>query len=469
MARIIQDDRPSFVKRASNPSTLSSNRADQEFSIGKEAKQMLDSFFTTLNDAPSEKGIYFSINAGETTHSNNLNSQKNVTTATRFLMIKDMVIFGPKNETEIEHRNDEEREVAYTPGDQERIILQGTVRPSVGDHWIPAHQGSLARLYMVTAVTATKLIDKPVYAVTLSSSPSFTRETILKNVDRVYKFIFGNIGSQRKTILLDEVYNKTKELAVLIKDLNDMYVDSFYDETYDLLRYRAASLSKTFVGCKALREFQEDTAILRYSEDQNMLFVNYPFVTKDDLKDYKYSYINKIIKRKLKLRQDVAEPLIIEPPKVNDLSITFTMDYQFRDAINEEMEMMSDSDMIEDYEPLYDTRFKFFDMSKNEFNILTNFRKSGITLIELNSAPNNILTKDQETFINYEIKSKLFRYFIDMYMTSSWDEIIKNFNILDNYTVSNNNIDDYLVLPVVLHILAMAIDKVEEEELIVSF
>lgn len=469
MAKIIQDDRPSFVKRAEKPSTISSNRAEQELSIGKEAKVMLDSFFTTLNDAPSELGTYFSINAAETTHSNNLNSQRNTTTATRFNMIKDMVLFGPKNETEIEHKGDEEREVGYVNGDQERIVLQGTIRPVVGDHWIPSHQGGLARIYMVTSVTATKLIDKPVYSINLSTSPSFSKESILKNIDRVYKFIFGNIGSQRKTLLLDEMYNRTRKVAMIVKDLNEMYVDSFYDEVYDILRYKGASLDKVFVGCKALREFQEDTCILRYGEDQNMLFVSYPFITNDDLKDYRYSYIHQIMKRKVKTLENTPVPLNVEVPEVNDLTYTFNIDYKYRDAINEEMLMMSDSNIIQDYEPKYSMNFRFYDSSKNDFNILTNFRKSGITLLELNSAPKNILTKHTETYVRYSINSILFRFFIDKYVDEAWDDIINNYDILENYTVSNNNIDDYLVLPLVLQILALAIDKTEEEDLIVSF
>lgn len=467
MARILTDDRPTFVRRSEASRTLSSNRADQELSVGLEAKKFLDSFFTVLNDAPSDVCDYYQIRVGDTSFSNNLNMQKHVSSATKFNKIKDFVMWGPKADKELEKREDDEREAAYTPAEQDRVILQGTIRPVVGDHVVLKSQGKQARLYQITNVDPQKLIDKPIYLITISPSPSFTLASIEAAVVATYKFVFGNIGSGRKTILSDTIFDRIIEMSKTLKDLNTMYVKTFYDEMYDILRYRGSgSGAINFVTCKSLREFQNEFNILRYGEDMNTLFVDYPFISDDDLKDYKLSYINKFLKRKIKTKAETPTPLVIDDPM--DRSITFALDYMYRDRSNEENEMILDDDTIENFEPKYNLETRFYPSEHTEFSILTNFRKSDIVLVELNSRPTTGVPIDKQLYIKYEPKSKILLYILELYLDKNYDAII-NTDILSDYTPSNNNIDDYLMLPLVMFAISQVIEGIEKDDLIVSF
>lgn len=464
MAKILTDDRPVYARRAER--TMSSNRAEQELKIGVEAKEFLDSFFTTLNDAPSEIGTYYQTHVGETTFSNTLNLQKKVSDATKFNKILDFVTWGPKSDKDLDKKDEEEREAGYNPTELERIILQGTVRPVVGDHLTIRSQGLQSILYQITNVEIQKMIDKPIYAITMVQSPTFSTVTIENNVVATYRFIFGNIGSGRKTILLDTVCNKIEKISKTMKDLNEMYVKTFYDETYDILRYRGTGLSTTFISCKALREFQNEYNILRYGEDMNTLFVDYPFITNDDLKDYKMSYINKILRRKIKKIEDTPSILNVDNPL--DRSCIMELDYKRREDYNIENVELLFNDIIEEYETPNDYTTKFYHNTQTEFSLLTNFRKSDITLMELNSRSTDISTRDYECYIVYKPTSKIFLYILDAFLSRDYNKII-NTDILDDYTPSNNNIDDYLMLPLVMFSISEAIDTIERDDLVVSF
>lgn len=469
MARIMVDDRPTFVRRSEEKRSMSSNRANQELSVGLEAKKYLDSFFTALNDAPSEVCTYYQTHVGESSFSNNLNSQKKVDESTMFNKILEFVTWGPKVDKELEKREDDEREAAYTPTEQERVILQGTIRPVVGDHIKITAQGKQARLYQVTNVDPQKLIDKPIYLISMSPSPSFSLESIEKNVIKTYRFIFGNIGSGRKTILSEQTYDRIVKSANTLRELNKMYVNTFYDEVYDILRYRGSGFGGAinFVGCKALREFQDQTGVLRYGEDLNTLFTNYPVVSNDDLKDYKMSYINKILKRKIRTKAESPTPLNIPCDPYNH-SLKYELEFKRRDDYNEENEMMLDSPLIDNFESMYNYSTKFFISNLSDFSILTHFRKSNISLNELNSRPADISTKDMEFYIMYEPKAKILLYVLDLYMQEKYEDIV-NLDIFDDYVPSNNNIDDYLILPLVIYIISEAIETIEKDDLIVSF
>lgn len=466
MAKILADDRPTYVRRSETSRTLSSNRAEQELSVGLEAKKFLDSFFTALNDAPSDICDYYQINVGESSFSNNLNMQKVVSNATKFNKIKDFVTWGPKADKELEKREDDEREAAYTPAEQERVILQGTVRPVVGDHMVLKSQGRQARLYQITNVDPQKLVDKPIYLITISPSPSFTLETIEKAVVNTYKFIFGNIGSGRKTIISDVIFDRIVTMSKTLRDLNEMYVKTFYDEMYDILRYRGTGSGMiNYVSCKSLREFQNEYNILRYGEDLNTLFVDYPFITNDDLKDYKLSFINRFLKDKIKLKSETPTPLTADP---FDRSEQFALDYKYRDDSNEENEMILDDPVIDDFEPKYDFSTKFYPAEHSEFSILTNFRKSDIVLIELNSRPDTGIPRDKQLYVKYEPTSKILLYVLELYLDKNYDAIM-NTNVLSDYTPSNNNIDDYLMLPLVMFAISQTIENIEKDDLVVSF
>ncbi|MGL5714045.1 MAG: hypothetical protein ACRCX2_13570 [Paraclostridium sp.] len=470
MARVITKgvDSPNIVNRRKEYSGVKKgNRAEQEHNIATNAKGYLDSFFTTLNDAPSMLGTYYSTNIGETTFSENLNNQKRISKATKFNKIEKFVIWGQKNSDEIEKKDDEGRENALQVTDQECIILQGTIRPLVGDHFVFMSQGDLAIPYMVTDIKPVKFIDKPVYSITLSVSNTFDIDTLEQSVVETYTFVFGNVGTQRKTLLRKNIFTRLGTINKLLIELNDMYVDAFYDDKYDILRFNSNALSSMFVSCKALREFQNSEAVLTWGSDLNTLFVNYPFITKRDTVDYKKSYIAKIMKRKLSKKEDIDT----NGTDHLNLSSSFKIDYDIRDKINEDNYFMLDDDLlnlVEDYNSIHDFSFKLYSNVRTDFSILTNFRNSNIILHEFNSISASVTSDQLESFYIYECRSNIFKYIIDLWINEDYDGIL-NCRLLDEYIVSNNNIDDYMMMPIVLWIIGKTMDIAENDNMTTSF
>ena len=471
MARVVQRaiDDPNPVKRRRELSEMGTNRADQELNIAKTAKTYLDSFFTTLNDAPSMKGTYYSINIGDTTFSETLNNQKDIIGATRFNKVEDFVLWGAKNQDEIEKKSDEDREVAIDLTEQECIILQGTIRPLKGDHFIFDSQGANAIPYIVSDITPVKLVDKPVYSIKLSLSSTFDTSSLEKCVVGTYKFIFGNIGTQRKTLLLKDTYLRLTQLNKLLVEINSMYVDAFYDLKYDMLRFVSNSSPTIILGCKALREFQHDQEILTWGSNMNTLFVNYPFETTKDTADYRRSYLSSIMKRKLKAFGTTPDMSITNP---NEDKSFLSRDIEVRNDINEDnLYMMEDGDMasMEEYEPKYDCIFNLYTGVRTDFSILTLLRKSGLILYEMNSlSPSGRSKSTSDTYIKYEPDSPVVRKFIDMWQDQDLDGIV-NSTLLDEYIVSNNNIDDYMMMPIVMWIITMTMALIENDDMIIKF
>ena len=497
MARIINERRSesSSIDRRKDLVGISKNRSVQELQIGLEAKKYLDSTFTTLVNAPTRLCRYYHTSSNETTFSETLNMQKDLKSATRFNKINNFVVWGEINQDEVEHLGkDAERDKLLTATDQTCIVLQGTVMPVNGDLLIFQSQGATAIIYTVTQVEQIKMVDKSAYKITIGISKTFETENDIEDlvVDE-YEFVFGNIGTHKKTIFKNVIYKKILELTHIMDNLNNMYVEAFYDIKYDILRCYGISDSaidkKKFITCKALRLFQDDRKIFTYGNDRNQLFSDYPVLTSRDSLDYKQSFYKYICdKRVVRNKEERKSFVSFSDFKGNDFSSAYLhSELELATKIDNrrimqipepEMDRMSGiymniHGMTEEVyneltnppsAPEFDYKIKLFFTIMRDFNILTNFCKSDIELYSLNSTGTNELLEDREPFVEIECKNPMFTYIMDNYLNGNNDKVL-NASILDSLIVSENSITDFLFIPIIMNIISITLDVIEEDEI----
>lgn len=115
------------------------------------------------------------------------------------------------------------------------IIIPDTIKPTPDDFFVISYNGSQI-LFRVTDVTIDRIKGKPFYKITFELDESNTREIEEQTQDE-YTFIYENLGTEQKSVVLNTEFIKLKDIEKLFNKLYDFYIKAFFNKRFNVLSF----------------------------------------------------------------------------------------------------------------------------------------------------------------------------------------------------------------------------------------
>lgn len=120
------------------------------------------------------------------------------------------------------------------------FINPNTIEPVEGSVFSFPHENNIF-LYIINLVHITNIQNKPYYRIEYSllegDVPELQNILDTKQTVGRYKVLYDRIGGEDKCIIKESSYDLFNTLNIILKDLNDLYVDIFYDKRFNNLVY----------------------------------------------------------------------------------------------------------------------------------------------------------------------------------------------------------------------------------------
>ena len=207
----------------------------------------------------------------------------------RFNKVKDFVLYGvtPAN---AETESDEVVGIRHILTEQEAIVLPDTVVVTEQDCFKFNNM-----FYKVTSVDNTLFRNKSYIKIKFEHITVEDVEIkISAQVIENYQFVYENIGTEVSTVLREDTYLQLIELEAIISDINESYIDTFYNTRVNALVVYDDTKDKYFYS-PLLVELQNEYGIIY--DDVVALYLNKETNLDKDLtaRKFRESFYNSII------------------------------------------------------------------------------------------------------------------------------------------------------------------------------
>lgn len=285
--------------------SFSSDRAKNVAGIIKNLDKKLDTSVTQFVDGTPTLCNYYAIDKEKSTTGVGFNDNAGAYSgAVKYKLIKNFTLYGYEDEKTV----DKERvEVLDDVGKMETIsslILPNTVIPVEGDRLTLAIENHTL-LYKVISVNLGTFTNKPYYKIEFSIDSelpenNFTVADMHKLVTKEYIFHFDNIGTDLSCFLEEKEYENLIELQRLRKDINDEYVEFFYNELSNTFLCESEEEEKqgVFSYFTTLVDLQMEFFPLKVYETVDAILHHETINKKKAIVSWKKSDIRRFIKRK---------------------------------------------------------------------------------------------------------------------------------------------------------------------------
>lgn len=285
--------------------SFSSDRAKNVAGIIKNLDKKLDTSVTQFVDGTPTLCNYYAIDKEKSTTGVGFNDNAGAYSgAVKYKLIKNFTLYGYEDEKTV----DKERvEVLDDVGKMETIsslILPNTVIPVEGDRLTLAIENHTL-LYKVISVNLGTFTNKPYYKIEFSIDSelpenNFTVADMKKLVTKEYIFHFDNIGTDLSCFLEEKEYENLIELQRLRKDINDEYVEFFYNELSNTFLCESEEEEKqgVFSYFTTLVDLQMEFFPLKVYETVDAILHHETINKKKAIVSWKKSDIRRFIKRK---------------------------------------------------------------------------------------------------------------------------------------------------------------------------
>lgn len=454
---------PTTINKNLSPAldTNRPSRETQELITGLFNKNMMNSPFTRLINQGSMLVDYYQINEAETTYTDVLNFTQDYGKTTRFDKIANFTLYGRGDDLEIDDKGrDPERALALNLTNKQSVILPNTIVPKEHDHIVILAQGNLAKPFMITKVMPIKLIDRDAFLIDYVETSMFEIAQLEERVVNRYMFDASKVGTGMQTIIPEAQANLNADLVGIIDDLQNQYVEAFYNTELDILgfsptigdigAYAKNNSAEIYNHAQFIFNhyandlMQQNKNILKFGYDRNTLFLTNTYGFDRALINYKTSIYEKLLGRKF-------VPINEATPKGDEMLITtggaVIFDYclGLRNLINDEYGI--------DYTPKYSYDMKYYLREKSDHLILTTMFNTGITLVDMLNTASFIDPVLKSVHVTYQMFHPVITKFLDMWMENDIKGICSNLNELKDIMVDKDNIDDYMGIPCILLVL----------------
>ncbi len=199
----------------------------------------LNSGFTRFLETTPTYVTYYNINTIESTVDlgfANVDKILGSQSPIRFSEVKNFPIYG-MDAIQLDVDEAEEGITGSFDGG-ELIILPDTITPYPDDFFIIEHKGHNF-LFRVTAVNYDTIKSNNFYKISFTIK-YVTKEDTVKILDQVtekFTCIVGNIGTEDRCIIEDEVYELLQRMQYLYEDISNRYKIFFYNKRYNVIMY----------------------------------------------------------------------------------------------------------------------------------------------------------------------------------------------------------------------------------------
>lgn len=285
--------------------SFSSDRAKNVAGIIKNLDKKLDTSVTQFVDGTPTLCNYYAIDKEKSTTGVGFNDNAGAYSgAVKYKLIKNFTLYGYEDEKTVDK---EKVEVLDDVGKMETIsslILPNTVIPVEGDRLTLAIENHTL-LYKVISVNLGTFTNKPYYKIEFSIDSelpenNFTVADMKKLVTKEYIFHFDNIGTDLSCFLEEKEYENLIELQRLRKDINDEYVEFFYNELSNTFLCESEEEEKqgVFSYFTTLVDLQMEFFPLKVYETVDAILHHETINKKKSIVSWKKSDIRRFIKRK---------------------------------------------------------------------------------------------------------------------------------------------------------------------------
>ena len=285
--------------------SFSSDRAKNVAGIIKNLDKKLDTSVTQFVDGTPTLCNYYAIDKEKSTTGVGFNDNAGAYSgAVKYKLIKNFTLYGYEDEKTVDK---EKVEVLDDVGKMETIsslILPNTVIPVEGDRLTLAIENHTL-LYKVISVNLGTFTNKPYYKIEFSIDSelpenNFTVADMKKLVTKEYIFHFDNIGTDLSCFLEEKEYENLIELQRLRKDINDEYVEFFYNELSNTFLCESEEEEKqgVFSYFTTLVDLQMEYFPLKVYETVDAILHHETINKKKAIVSWKKSDIRRFIKRK---------------------------------------------------------------------------------------------------------------------------------------------------------------------------
>ena len=470
----------------------STSRVKAEESLNKNFKRMVGSKLPDMLNLPVGGLEFFHVNRKETTYSEGTKTVSDVR-GYKFDSFDGIPGYGVparKDQGDVK----EDRKLALRLEQEGTIIIPySQFVPVPMDHFYSYAMADIDdHLYVVTKVEQVFIIDRDWYQLTYSPSMYFKYSDIQKQVINQYEYaedLGPSVNDPNKSGEGGVIVSKSNRESInllekRIEEVNSKYIETFYNEKYDALMFLASRdlgslIPKQIKGVNldpnwldlynsrrmgfiyySLMDLQENAAIMEYSIDRNILFIEPPYPLYGAKASYKGSLYDKLIKKEFKKTGSTEPDKNPFKNKVTEHTETIAnpSSYAFR-----YFEMVRDNLVFEyelkDYEVEYDYSAYMYFKLYDRHTALTRFWNSGIAI---NYMIHNTYYEDTyEKFgcIKYTLKQNIVTKFCDLYMNNKYKDIVNELYLLDYYVFDRENLDDYIGIPMLLLVLKLTLSE----------
>ena len=465
-----------------NTGTGFSNRSDSELKIGLNNKSFIDSKFTRLIEAPTMKGDYYQLDPNSSSFSENLKLVKDPSKSLFFNLIENFVMYNLSPSEETDPKDDQERGPIINLSNKTVVILAGTIRPKEGDCFVLYSHQNIKRVFQVSKVDEKMLIDREVYEVQFIESQMWLYEEIQKQVVGKFTYLESNVGSGNKVIIENNTVHHISRIQEVLKDLNNQYIESFYNETFDSIGIKDLVCEDSYFTVRSLSKFQMNTGVLRYGFDSNMLFINNDYLYKNDEINYNRSIYKSIIRKSRIKSEEVFDSNFGQEHK-STFNIKMQEFERYSYINNQDRDVVIEGDSRMRY------YLKFYYRSIKDHMVMTNMFNSKLELVELlESNPNLYINSKmnnnnvvEEPYYKFILNNSLYNDLMlkyHEYLLSPTHEGFKNMfqyitvSLLPkmmNYDIYNNDLTDLIFFPVLKYIVEECIDEITKDKMFTSY
>lgn len=121
----------------------------------------------------------------------------------------------------------------------EALVLPGTIEPLPNDFVVFQYQtndNQNSRIYQVENVEFTSHESSAYYKITLKNF-NVNVTDIESQVSNTYRTIYANIGTDKKSLILEEDYYETRNNISSVQKLSNILINEFYDKNLNLFVY----------------------------------------------------------------------------------------------------------------------------------------------------------------------------------------------------------------------------------------
>ena len=285
-------------------STKYNNRAQTATTIIKNAERVLDSSAVQFIDATPIECNYYSIDTDASSVGRGFRDiDTRLGGAIKYNFIKNYILYGFNEVKEMTKEEKEETGLQMVPAPNQALNLPNTLQPKAGD-LLTLHIENNSIFYRVTSVEATSFHNRPYIKIEWTTEENlpfveYSHKDMVKDklITNEYEFISDNIGTDYTCFLQSGLHKKVLEITRLRDELNDTYIDYFYDENRNILININDDSLETRDYFSILVDYQMEFKPL-YVYGINMVLHHETIINKRNKINFKMSKLRKFIQRK---------------------------------------------------------------------------------------------------------------------------------------------------------------------------